>query len=154
MKCPKCTKDAKNSTTYPGVFVCGCLGYLEDVSLLSSNMTGRLKIEKLHSADEVLQAGQDLNNGLLTRYEAEDYVNEGSFYKVSKSGTTVYTLWILSEDKLIPDAHYFRTRNGAEPVESDRINFKEITRFLVDSGVLNRMIFEDRDEEFAQFYLS
>jgi hypothetical protein len=153
MRCPKCDKDAKNSTTYPGTFVCDCLGFLEDISLISRDMVGRFRIQKLSSIKDVIAAGKELKNDAGTESSAEDYLRDGCLYKVSKAGKPLYLIWILTENRRIPSGNYFGKMANEHPTEEDRDNFKEITKHLIAQRILNKAIFDDDEDEFAQYYL-
>lgn len=156
MKCPGCQNDAKKSTTYPDMYVCNCVGFLEDISRIPSKggptSLGNLRVIRLQTVDEVMEVGRALQNAAQTQNLAEQYFNDGSLFKVEQNGQVLYMVWI-KPDRLIPGGPYFGKAHNISPDDADVANFKLMTAWLIAQGHLDPRIFSDTTHGYAKKYL-
>lgn len=150
--CPRCKNEARASRTYTGMFVCDCLGFLEDVSVLSDVVMLDLQIQRLNTVEEVMVVGTSLDNAASNRGLAGSCFNNGCLYKVSKDNEVLYLVWINS-NKLIPSGAYFGKKKNGKPNKEDIQNFKKVTKYLIDKAILDYKTFESVDDSHSLLYL-
>jgi len=150
MKCPRCKNEAKQSSSYADLYVCDCLGYLEDVIIIAKkyggvDTGGTLQILEIKSVDELLEVGNALDNAAGSLSHAQDYFSRGKLYRVLK-GTQLLYLVFTTKNKLIPGGAFFGKMKNNAPNSDDRKKFQEVTKTMIAKGLLQPSIFSPVDD--------
>lgn len=107
--CPACNKPAKKSVSYPNLYVCKCLGILEDISIIKQKLIPDVgnqlfgHINFVSPRKEILGSILCASNGKLYHFDAEKYpFSLGSFIRFKPKSMVCEntTLEILCAEEL------------------------------------------------------
>jgi hypothetical protein len=163
MVCPGCHQAAKESQTYPGTYVCRCLGYLEDVSKIArQNLTQSINaispqqtllIQSVQTVDELITLTKEVNRGLVDylkgnagdaglRAFMSRQLTDSKWFQIKKDSNILYAAQINSLKLMKHEGYFYIPHPVVYKSEQVRKDFKEITERLIKQGSLDPKIFE------------